>query len=57
MAENIKTLGTVAEYINGRAFKPDEWEKIGKPIIRIQNLTKSSTICNRTTKNFDKKFF
>ena len=56
MTENIKTLGTVAEYINGRAFKPDEWEKIGKPIIRIQNLTKSSTICNRTTKNFDKKF-
>ena len=56
MAEKIKTLGTVAEYINGRAFKPDEWEKIGKPIIRIQNLTQSTEVCNRTTKNFDGKF-
>ena len=56
MTENIKTLGTVAEYINGRAFKPDEWEKTGKPIIRIQNLTQSSKVCNRTTKDFDKKF-
>ena len=56
MAENIKTLGTVTEYINGRSFKPDEWEKTGKPIIRIQNLTQSSKVCNRTTKDFDKKF-
>jgi type I restriction enzyme S subunit len=31
-------LGSVARYINGRAFKPKEWGKKGLPIIRIQNL-------------------
>lgn len=56
MIEKIKTLGSVAKYVNGRAFKPSEWEKMGKPIIRIQNLTNSSEICNRTTKTYDEKF-
>lgn len=32
-----KTLGDVATYINGRAFKPQEWETSGRPIIRIQD--------------------
>ena len=32
-------LGEVADFINGRAFKPDEWSNTGLPIIRIQNLT------------------
>ncbi len=36
----IKKLGDVADYLNGRAFKPIEWEKKGAPIIRIQNLNK-----------------
>ena len=34
-------LGDVAEYINGRAFKPNEWRpqsSQGVPIIRIENL-------------------
>jgi len=31
-------LGSIARYINGRAFKPKEWGKTGLPIIRIQNL-------------------
>lgn len=51
-----KTLGDVADYINGRAFKPIEWEPTGKPIIRIQNLTNSSTEINRTTKTFEEKY-
>lgn len=51
-----KTLGDVADYINGRAFKPIEWETTGKPIIRIQNLTNSSTEINRTTKTFEEKY-
>ena len=51
-----KTLGDVADYINGRAFKPTEWETTGKPIIRIQNLTNSSTEINRTTKSFEDKY-
>ena len=50
------TLGEVAEYINGRAFKPDEWEESGKPIIRIQNITQTSSECNRTTKEYDAKY-
>jgi type I restriction enzyme S subunit len=33
-----KRLGEVAIYINGRAFKPEEWRQTGIPIIRIQNL-------------------
>ena len=51
-----KTPGDVADYINGRAFKPIEWETTGKPIIRIQNLTNSSTEINRTTKTFEEKY-
>ena len=50
------TLGEVAEYINGRAFKPNEWEDIGLPIIRIQNLTNSTQIINRTSKVFEDKY-
>ncbi len=50
------TLGAVAQYINGRAFKPEEWEETGKPIIRIQNLTNSSNVCNRTEKTFEDKY-
>jgi type I restriction enzyme S subunit len=32
-------LGELAQYINGKAFKPEEWKPAGLPIIRIQNLT------------------
>ena len=50
------TLGEVAEYINGRAFKPNEWEDVGLPIIRIQNLTNSTQVINRTSKVFEDKY-
>lgn len=36
------TLGAVGKYLNGRAFKKSEWSTIGRPIIRIQDLTGSS---------------
>src|ERR1044072_4172296 len=32
-------LGDLAQYINGKAFKSEEWKTVGLPIIRIQNLT------------------
>ena len=32
-------LGDLASYINGYAFKPDDWTTSGLPIVRIQNLT------------------
>lgn len=33
-----KKLGEVASYVNGYAFKPEQWKESGMPIIRIQNL-------------------
>ena len=33
-----KTLTELANYINGFAFKPDDWGKEGLPIIRIEQL-------------------
>lgn len=39
--ESVKyvKLGDLATFINGFAFKPDDWSVSGLPIIRIQNLT------------------
>ena len=36
------TLGSLGNYLNGRAFKSSEWSKMGRPIIRIQDLTGSN---------------
>ena len=52
----MKTLGTVATYINGRAFKPSEWEKAGMPIIRIQNLTSENAPYNYSKWIFEEKY-
>lgn len=49
------TLGEAATFINGRAFKPKEWSTKGLPIIRIQNLTKTSNDYNYYTGEYDKK--
>ncbi|HMN97549.1 MAG TPA: restriction endonuclease subunit S [Phycisphaerales bacterium] len=35
-------LGEVADYVNGRAFRPKDWGRSGLPIIRIKNLTDPS---------------
>ena len=40
-------LGDVATYINGYAFKPEDWGEVGKLIIRIQDLTGNSYQTNR----------
>lgn len=42
----VKSLGEVADFINGRAFKPEELGTKGLPIIRIQNLTGFSGVYN-----------
>ena len=52
----IKTLGEVATYINGRAFKPTEWEEAGKPIIRIQNLNNDNAQYHYSSKMYDERF-
>lgn len=50
------TLGELAEYINGRAFKPTDWKDFGRPIIRIQNLTGSSRTLNRYPGEVEEKY-
>lgn len=52
----IKKLGDVADYINGRAFKPTEWEKSGNPIIRIQNLNKAAAVYNYSKLDFEERY-
>lgn len=49
-------LKDLAKFINGRAFKPSEWELNGLPIIRIQNLTKSSIVVNYTNQQYEDKY-
>ena len=56
MRFEIKTLGTVAQYINGRAFKPVEWEETGLPIIRIQNLTNPNAKYNYSSAEYEEKY-
>lgn len=50
MSSNMVALGDVAQFINGAAFKPDDWGDEGFPIIRIQNLTDPSKPFNRTNR-------
>ena len=52
----MSTLGNVATYINGRAFKPSEWEDSGLPIIRIQNLTNFSAPYNYSSRELEEKY-
>ncbi len=49
-------LGEVAEFINGFAFKPDDWCDEGQKIIRIQNLTDPTKPFNRTTRAVPQKY-
>jgi len=45
-----------AQYTNGKAFKPEEWELHGKPIIRIQNLNNPSAAYNYSTQEQERKY-
>lgn len=47
----LMPLGEAAQFINGVAFKPSDWEDQGLPIIRIQNLTGTGEKFNYTTRN------
>lgn len=49
-------LGQLGKYINGRAFKPVEWEKKGLPIIRIQNLNDPTAQYNYSLGKYDERF-
>ncbi|MDC3074133.1 restriction endonuclease subunit S [Candidatus Pelagibacter sp.] len=52
-----KKIKNVCKLINGLAFKPNDWEDKGLPIIRIQNLNDHSKKFNYTNKKFDKKYY
>ncbi|MCL6479226.1 MAG: restriction endonuclease subunit S [Peptococcaceae bacterium] len=40
------TLGQMADYINGYAFKPSDWQKSGLPIIRIEQMNNPNADCD-----------
>lgn len=53
---NITKMKYIGEYINGYAFKPNDWKSVGKPIIRIQDLTESNNNPNYYNGEIDKKY-
>jgi len=50
------TVGDLADYINGRAFKPEEWKTSGKPIVRIQNLNDPTAKFNFSPAQHEEKY-
>ncbi len=52
----LTNLGTAATYLNGRAFKPSEWEGAGIPIIRIQNLNDPDAKYNYSSQSFESRY-
>jgi type I restriction enzyme S subunit len=50
----VRKIKSVCTLINGRGFKPFEWQKSGLPIIRIQNLNGSDEF-NFYEGSYDKK--
>lgn len=55
MSEKLK-LGEICNFVNGRAFKPSEWEKQGLPIVRIQNLNNEKVEFNFYSKEIEDKY-
>ncbi|MGG7100809.1 restriction endonuclease subunit S [Rhodococcus sp. 24CO] len=49
-------LGDMAEFINGVAFKPDDWSATGRRIVRIQNLNDPTKSYNRTEREVAGKY-
>ena len=52
----VITIGDVAMYTNGRAFKPEEWMDKGMKIIRIQNLNDNAASYNYTSSTYEPKY-
>lgn len=46
----------IGQFINGYPFKPEDWGDIGKPIIRIQDLTGSNKEPNYYSGSIDDKY-
>lgn len=56
MKIEMKKLGDIATYINGYAFKPEQWALNGMPIIRIQNLNNDNAEFNYFNGEIDEKY-
>ena len=56
MSFNYKILGDIATYINGYAFRPEQWVTEGRPIIRIQNLNNENAEYNYFSGEIDDKY-
>ncbi|MEM1307933.1 MAG: restriction endonuclease subunit S [Cyanobacteria bacterium P01_H01_bin.153] len=56
MSFPLVEISEVANFINGFAFKPGDWEDEGTPIIRIQNLTDPNKPYNFTQKKVPDKY-
>ena len=52
----LATLKQIGTYINGYAFKPEDWTDSGKPIIRIQDLIGSMDSPNFYNGELDSKY-
>ncbi len=52
----IIKVGELAQYTNGKAFRPAEWEIEGLPIIRIQNLNDELCKFNYTSASHEEKY-
>lgn len=52
----IVELGSLADYYNGRAFKPSEWKTKGKEIVRIQNLNNPKAPFNYTEELYEDRY-
>lgn len=50
-------LGELAQYVNGKAFKPEDWKTSGLPIIRIQNLTDSNKPFNYCEQPVESRYY
>jgi type I restriction enzyme, S subunit len=50
------SIGNLCTLNNGRAFKPTEWSVSGLPIVRIQNLNKTTAMFNYFDGDFDSKY-
>ena len=49
-------LKEIATFLNGYAFKPNDWSKEGLPIIRIQNLTGTNKEFNYYNGKYNEKY-
>ena len=49
-------IGELCKLVNGCAFKPSDWTKLGLPIVRIQNLNDSGKPFNRYSHPVNPRF-